>query len=1239
MANKLLTVQAPKGGISRRASYQTQEPFMCYDSLNYWPIDVKTGRITSAIRPPLKLFGSLETEVNMLSLVNGIRASHPAKSFAAAYEGTIYYWNGSTMVSATGAQAAAVDTGNYVSAAPVIDKLVICDSTLAPIAFDYTDGTAATIVASAGSVPTGSTIAVNWQGALWLANDSILYASRPGDITDWDFSVPLDDLFGAFYTDGSYKGVIAGPITAVMPQTADVMLVSTVSGTLAMRGHPRQGGVFEPVSSSYVMGQGAWCQIADGSLIMMTPLGVMSLAPEPGATFAPLSRERIPDELIGLTYDRDDPLINLQYNSRWNCVHIFVRGGQEQAWIFDLNTGGFHREEISSYPFTTCEFNDFNTESVSGVLLGRYNGIYNYDRFATETIVGSIVAGPVKISQSPMHASKIKNVRVTMARDTPSEGAVGTFKIAAGLDGQDAVARLLNGEEQYSIPLSALESSYGMCYPDVAGHAAVFAFSTETGDLAIEEIAVNVAQMGSLSMNRSTQIATTGEASEFSGAFVEFDNSAWSGYSLATPTSAPSAHLQDYTHFLDLSLMPQSWWDEAKGATGEDVRVTDVNDNEKAATLVDYSLTGQTGMLCFNMTQPTSPKAVRVWTGSDRASHPDVDDTYGQYNVFDDYWRAFWPDGGGLRELTQYGDNTETYNYANDVPDDFDQYYGGVPGPMGATASDWNQSAGNERTGWGITNWFVDHELTTHKEWTLVSCVYRTGAPVLNDTTINMYANLTEYTILNCESAGGAARTSLTSVDASTATARTVTGGASMNTWHHHAGTTSGTQDRAAWLDGGSKAVDIINSEDPEYETLHCPYIDYSFPAHVSMMQIHTVARSDAWVEYQGAMLDQVTFWGVVGDFNLVNPDIPDSLLTTACPTGSVPQVEAGTTDGYATLTPVDPSDGTVVKFSLIVDLSILPAGWWTQAVASGKNGLDIRATLVDNTILPIDLIEIDTAASTGLAIVRTNQNKGDPSAIRLWVGNASAITLDSCNLTGRFTAYDTFWRGYWPSGSGTDRTMYANDMTSTGSPSVDALASQTGSQATTFVNDAGTADMYATATNLVPAENPLTLMASVKRPSGSINNDAVIMAVQDSDSAGAVLLRTRPSSTPARTTTRNAYGTEASAGNSAAVVPTSWWFQAGTSFGNHTRISYVDGNTGSSTSGQDTVVVSSLDRITIAAEYATTMTRELEGTVAHAGLHATPRGTAWLNYWNKSLTQGTFWAVGSWTADPTALS
>ncbi|MCP4452946.1 MAG: hypothetical protein GY809_15900, partial [Planctomycetes bacterium] len=248
------------------------------------------------------------------------------------------------------------------------------------------------------------------------------------------------------------------------------------------------------------------------------------------------------------------------------------------------------------------------------------------------------------------------------------------------------------------------------------------ALDTDDGDLAVEEITANVQRMGHLNMERADQIAVTGEASEFSGAYIDLDTDIWKGYSEATPTVDPSEHLPEYTHFVDLSLMPTSWWDEVKGPDGEDIRVADGNDNEIPASLVDFSLSGNTGMLVFKITQPTTANKVRIWTGNEDAAAPEVDDDYGQYNCYDDYWRGFWPDGGGISNQTQYSNNTATANKANNVGDALIPLYGAETGPMGANATDFNQG---QHTWWLIADWITNQSLAAQTAWTMIATHYR----------------------------------------------------------------------------------------------------------------------------------------------------------------------------------------------------------------------------------------------------------------------------------------------------------------------------------------------------------------------------------------------------------------------------------------------------------------------------------------------------------------------------------
>ena len=302
MPNKLvLTLQPPLAGMVRSTAYQTRPPFSSYDSLNFWVVDAKTGRMVVATRPSLSTLTAPAGAVSLLSNVSGVRSSHPFRSFVAGIAGILYYWDGTQLVAATGAEAASIDTGRNVSAAALIDKVYITRDGQKPIVFDYTDGTAVEMVDTPGSVPTDTRIAATWNGHLVLAGDQafpqVLYMSRGGVPTDWDFSVGPEDRFGAFFSDTDFNGVLSGPITAVMPQNSNTLLIGTTSGTLAMRGHPRQGGGFEPVGDAYPLGQGAWVKLPGDRILMLTLNGIMALDPTPGAVLVPVSRDKIPDEL------------------------------------------------------------------------------------------------------------------------------------------------------------------------------------------------------------------------------------------------------------------------------------------------------------------------------------------------------------------------------------------------------------------------------------------------------------------------------------------------------------------------------------------------------------------------------------------------------------------------------------------------------------------------------------------------------------------------------------------------------------------------------------------------------------------------------------------------------------------------------------------------------------------------------------------------------------------------------
>ena len=1017
------TFQPPLGGTSARQSFQSQPPYTSYRSSNFWPIDVRTGRQVSATRPAMEVVTIPGASiVTMLSRVNGSASGKPYQSMIASFGGNVYYWGGTSWTAATGAQAGDIETTRAVYASPFLEEAYILIDSSKPLVFDYDAATVTTLTESAGTAPSDARIAATWQGALWLssvlATPNIIYASRTGDATDWDFGVSLDDEGGAFATTGENAGLLNGPVTALMPQTSDTMIVSTVEGLVAMRGHPRRGGIFDPINeTTYVMGQGAWCKAPGDVLFFLTPLGLMSLSPEPTAIPTQISREQLPDELVGLIYTYENPVVAMAYDSRWNGIHITVRGVQEQAWWYDLNTGGFNRMELTGYPYVMMEFPPFVTQTASGVLYAgaAYSGLSRFDAFGTEAFSGTVTTGPIKLTDTSQSQGIIKSFRVVFARDSPESTVEGQLLIAGGNDAQDAVSRLENGEAQYSIDLVTLKNNNGLCHPLVTGSAFVFSIESNSGNVAWEEAAATLEDSGPNRFTRTVQVTSAGTPSSTEETNTEFDDGLWTGYQRCTP-STPGATLVDHTHFHDLSGMDSGWW-AAVGSTGADIRVTDDNNFEIPYDLIRFDYANNEGLIAFKYTQTIPARPVRIWAGSLVETPYAETDTYGGWNAYDDNWRAFYPSGGGA-DRTQYeNDLTMTGATAGDST-----------GPIGGLATDYQNQ----------TNWYgtSSNDFPSTTPVTIITAAQRDGSNNFVEDSVGLWLNLNNAILLTPRTNSTLASTrAIARLSGSDETATSDDGTAADATWHHHTAVLASATSRTAYIDGGGANTDtdsldatgmthfVVGKNGPAGLSAA------SFDGLLAMTSVHDVARDANWVAYQAAMMDQGSFWTCEA-FEEIND--PDEIISTpdpdegACPSGIVPVTETGTWSGYCDATPqTDPTIGLIWQTHW-VDLSLMHSSWWS-AVAT--DGADIRVTDTDNIFLPFDLIEFDATAMTGFLVFRRTALTTS-QAVRIWVGNGSASAVPACASYGQYAAYEPRCVGFWPSGAGNDRTQFLHHLT-----------------------------------------------------------------------------------------------------------------------------------------------------------------------------------------------------------------
>lgn len=495
-----IQISPPLAGIVRSRGFQKQPPYSCRDAVNFWPQFAIDGSETLAIRPPLDSYIAVATHpVNLLCRVNGTNSDTPQRTFVAAVNGQLKYWDGSALVNVGG--SGSVATTRAVFAAAFEQKVYIPGST--NLVYDYPSDTLSTWTASSGTIPTDMRILVFWAGGLWGAAQP----TAPHIVSGCATGAPLNWLFAAsgegaaFQTTGDNAGLISDPVTALIPVSGDTMIVSTPDGMQAWRGHPRRGGVADVLSMSVgVRGQGAWCQGPDGTIFALTNKGLVGISAG-ATTVSPISSDRIPNELIGLDYDFLAPNISMAFDNRFNGVHITVRDGADsEGWFYDLKHGGLWEQDFAQHPHVMMAFDPIETGRASGVLFGGSGGLYRHDLDGTETHSARVVLGPLRLSNNATERSKITEAQVVMGGGTTAVNAAMEFYCGPTCDSAYAAAVSGDTAAKYKTTVDRVMAAHGRIRPMIAGHAATIVYDQVSAvaqpKLVVEEINLHLEPAG-----------------------------------------------------------------------------------------------------------------------------------------------------------------------------------------------------------------------------------------------------------------------------------------------------------------------------------------------------------------------------------------------------------------------------------------------------------------------------------------------------------------------------------------------------------------------------------------------------------------------------------------------------------------------------------------------------------------------------------------------------------------------
>ena len=120
------------------------------------------------------------------------------------------------------------------------------------------------------------------------------------------------------------------------------------------------------------------------------------------------------------------------------------------------------------------------------------------------------------------------------------------------------------------------------------------------------------------------------------------------GYVTTTPDN-PGAALTDFTFLVDLSTLPQSWWDDVNTTNGTYGRACkDDGTTELPCDWIDFNSTAQTGLLAIKYSgtkSATLSEPVRIFAPNTRNTAYAAGDTYGQYNAYSPNISFYSPNG------------------------------------------------------------------------------------------------------------------------------------------------------------------------------------------------------------------------------------------------------------------------------------------------------------------------------------------------------------------------------------------------------------------------------------------------------------------------------------------------------------------------------------------------------------------------------------------------------------------
>jgi hypothetical protein len=251
-----------------------------------------------------------------------------------------------------------------------------------PKIYDPHDDSIEPHVASKGSTPAGCRLVALYRDRIVYAGSDaqphVWFMSRQGDPFDWDYT--QEDSGAAIFAQASIGGMLAEPITALVPHGDECLIVGCYNSLWMIRGDPGFGGTQDQISRKIgIVGPHAWCKTPDDMLVFLSADGLYAMAAGCHGFPSSLSRERLPADLVAQTQER--AVLSMEYDTLHRGIHIFATpydDSQGSHWWFDWEAKSFWRVQLDKdhEPFAIHE--QVAWDDMPRVLIGGRDGYVRY---------------------------------------------------------------------------------------------------------------------------------------------------------------------------------------------------------------------------------------------------------------------------------------------------------------------------------------------------------------------------------------------------------------------------------------------------------------------------------------------------------------------------------------------------------------------------------------------------------------------------------------------------------------------------------------------------------------------------------------------------------------------------------------------------------------------------------------------------------------------------------------------